>query len=156
MMQVVQVKICPACDGTRVLDVTHRLAKARQEFQCDHCRGEGIVPLVTCRGCGRPAMHWDAKHPYCGRKECWDKLVETLDLTIKARPRAVVPFGPALHLHSRVPEITSGFVRNSAGRYWNPITRQFQDRPVTMLDGGRLNPREQEVFRQACERDLMC
>jgi hypothetical protein len=152
MMQVVQVKVCPACEGTKVQDITHRLAKAKQEFQCDNCRGEGIVPLVTCRGCGRPAMHWDAKIPYCGRKDCWDKLVEVFDPAVKVRTRTIIPLGPRPHFHTRVTET----IRNSAGRYWNPFKKEFQDTPFSMMDGHKLSPQEEAAFQQACQRDLMC
>jgi hypothetical protein len=147
MMQVVQVKVCPMCLGAKEIDSAVHLPKARQAFQCTHCRGEGIVPMVTCRGCGRPAMHWDAKIPYCGRKECWDKLVEMLDPAPKARPRAIVPFGPGL-------EIMRGFVRNSGGRRWNPMTNQFENIPL--VHSGQLSPDERKIFQQACERDIMC
>lgn len=93
MALTVQVKTCPVCRGEGTLDPSDRLPKAKQLIVCANCRGHGDVPLLTCRGCGRPAIQWDDPVvPYCGRKDCYDKLVEVIDLAKK--PREVTVFRP--------------------------------------------------------------
>lgn len=139
-----QCKPCPVCWGTKTLDIANRLPGARQEFQCDYCKGEGIVPLVTCRGCGRPAMQWDAQVPYCGREKCWNELVEVVDLAkVRATPRHV-GFYPA--------RLLPGVVRNFQGLYWNPFSEDYQDHPVLEgeMYGTRMTPQEEARFHMAC------
>lgn len=71
---------CPKCLGQGEVDKPNLLPKFRQQRACDYCRGRGFVPDVTCRGCGRPAMHWDdPRVSSCGRKECVEKLIEVVD-----------------------------------------------------------------------------
>jgi hypothetical protein len=142
MIRVVQCKICPVCNGTRVRDDPRVLPAARRELACNNCQGEGVVPLLTCRGCGRAAMHWDARVPYCGRKECWGRLVEEIDL---AKVRATPNYGPF--------PMRGGMshIRNWQGRYWDPFKREFQDYPPSMMQAERLTPQELEDFTNACE-----
>jgi hypothetical protein len=157
MLEAVRCKICPVCNGTKVADPANRLPGARQEFECHNCRGEGIVPLLTCQGCGRPAMHWDAKIPYCGRKDCWEKLVEVVDLA-KVRTRISIPFGSRMGFGGRRKSLTSvANARNVMGAYWNPWRGEFQSQPVpqSMLDAERLTPEETARFEVACN-EFMC
>lgn len=152
-MNIVQCKVCPVCNGTEVRDYAHLTPAARKEHTCENCRGEGIVPLVTCRGCGRPAMEWDAKVPYCGRKECWAKLVEMVDPNERPRVRTgFVPFGPGFQSRYRAPlgRTGEGFVRNSQGLYWNPIKRDFQIEPVRADLLEQLTDEEQDRFAMMC------
>lgn len=51
-----------------------------------------MVPQLTCRGCGRAALFSDPIY-YCGRLECWNKIVEVVDVNKKPEARAgFVPF----------------------------------------------------------------
>jgi hypothetical protein len=93
-------------------------------------------------------MHWDAKVPYCGRKECWDRLVETIDLT-KVHNVTTFPFGEGSRRGRSLALLAGGSVRNWQGRFWNPFTREFQDRPV--YTDGRLTPEEAARFHAACQ-----
>jgi hypothetical protein len=87
-------------------------------------------------------MHWDAKIPYCGRKECWERLVEMIDLA-KVRARTnIIPFGPA-----NGPRGLG--IRNWLGRFWNPFKQEFQDEPV-YSDGTRLTREEAVRFAHSC------
>ena len=150
MTEAIQCKICPVCHGTKIRDFANRLPTARGELTCDNCRGEGIVPLLTCRGCGRPAMKWDAKVPYCGRKDCWERLVEVVDLAKVRSSR--VPFGPAHRFRGPVREAigrVNGVVKNWLGRYWNPWTQEFQDQPIDAF-GSRMTAEEEARFNVAC------
>jgi hypothetical protein len=156
MMRVVQCKVCPVCHGTRVRDFASRLPPSRREFECENCRGEGIVPLLTCRGCGRPAMHWDAKIPYCGRKDCWERLVEEIDPT-KIRLRVSIPLGPRMSgFGGRREAVSVANIRNHQGMFWNPFREEFQEHPLpeSMLAAERLTPEEAANFARAC--DGMC
>ena len=155
MNNIVQCKVCPVCFGAKVVDVGNRLPKAKHEFECANCRGEGIVPVLTCRGCGRPAMHWDAKVPYCGRDDCWSKLVEVVDLA-KVRATNIIPFGPRGYRPPLDPRIVRAVVRNIAGKYWNSFREEFQDEPCGYMDGTRLTADEEARFGAACrEHDYM-
>lgn len=94
-------------------------------------------------------MRWDAKIPYCGRKDCWSRLIETIDLE-KVRERTSAPFGPRRHFGgSRGIHVN---VRNWQGKYWNPFNETFQDHPVpsSMLDAEPLRPEETQDFMRAC------
>jgi hypothetical protein len=154
VIAVVQCKVCPVCHGTKIVDPAHCLPAARKEFVCENCRGEGMVPLLTCRGCGRPAMKWDDKVPHCGRKDCWDRLVEMVDLA-KVRSRAIVPFGPGRRLREPLREAigrVNGFVRNWQGRFWNPFRNEYQDEPFDAFND-RLTAQEEAAFHNACRAE---
>ena len=153
MIAIIQCKLCPVCRGTKVQDIANLLPAARKEFVCSHCQGEGMVPLLTCRGCGRPAMKWDARVPYCGRKDCWDRLVEVIDLAKPPISRGFVPFGPGLRgpIREALGRV-NGLVRNWQGRFWNPFKQEFQDEPPDAFNS-RLTPEEEAWFNVAC-RDM--
>jgi len=152
--------VCPACKGTGYADVANRLPKAREEAKCENCRGERTVPLITCEGCGRPAMEWD--NPvvvYCGRDKCWEALTEVVDLSRKA---TVVPFrgyygcGGGYTPFPRPPRVRDrisnedGIIRctNSQGKVmvWDDRTRTL----VSQEDWDRAHARvatPEDVFR---------
>jgi len=84
---------CIKCCATGTMDVTNRLPPARELLKCDYCKGQRAVPLLTCRGCGRPALHYAGPVvSYCGRKECWERLVEEVEF--KKQPEVKVGFSP--------------------------------------------------------------
>lgn len=121
--------LCPVCEGTRVRDFGNKLPKKRQELVCENCQGEGTVPVVTCRGCGRPAMEWMAEVCYCGRKACWEKLVEMVN------PNVVVTVYPIRRL---------GPVPSEAIAHWRG----------EIFDGGaysKMTEEEITKFRDQCE-----
>lgn len=74
--EVLEVASCARCCGVGELDNCNKLPKSRHERVCDYCLGKKLVVLKVCRGCGRPAGIIKGPMSYCGRKECWEKLVE--------------------------------------------------------------------------------
>lgn len=146
MTMAVRCGLCPVCSGLGVRDVANRLPKARGEITCDNCQGQLYVPQVTCRGCGRAAIEWDAEVPYCGRKACWEKLVETVKPDELRRVRTFP-----------VSDYRRGIFRAFDGRVWNPRTKEFEDsRALTTRNN--LTPAEQERMARAMwdASDYMC
>lgn len=137
MTLAVQCKLCPVCDGTGTRDIAKLLPKKRKEFPCDNCQGQRYVPLVTCRGCGRAAIEWDAVVPYCGRSECWNKLVEIVDpnkVVVRAFP---VRMGP-------------GFtVIDNRRRHWDPFKKDFVDSLDIQDRGIGLTPEQEAAISRA-------
>jgi hypothetical protein len=93
--QPVDFNMCIKCFGQGELDNPNRLPKARAQRICDYCMGRKVVPLVTCRGCGRPALHYnDPRVSYCGRAECMGRLVEEIDPNAEPPREMRVIHGP--------------------------------------------------------------
>jgi hypothetical protein len=144
-MLAVQCKLCPVCDGTGERDIAHALPKKRKEFACENCQGQKYVPLVTCRGCGRPAIEWQAAVPYCGRPKCWEALVEMIDPDKKPVERRGYCSGPWFDSTQRF----------RGTQKWDPFKKEFVD-SIDMR--GALSPQQEASVARAmsflsCERD---
>lgn len=88
---LVPVRTCPRCHGVGELDQPNLTPKKREVSLCPNCRGLRMVPQLTCRGCGRAALFSDPIY-YCGRLECWTKIVEVVD--VNKKPEAKTGFSP--------------------------------------------------------------
>lgn len=72
------IRYCPECRGI----------KTDGHLKCRTCEGRGWVPLDICLACGRPAFEQGGVVPYCGREECFKRLVHVVDTKTPVR---VVP-----------------------------------------------------------------
>lgn len=148
----VQFKLCPVCDGTGSKDIASKLPKKRKEFACDNCQGQSYVPLLTCRGCGRAAIEWEAAVPYCGREDCWKKLVEVIDPNAPAPRSNIIPFGPA-----RGNYLSGGFsvvdnrrrFHNDTGQIWDPFKKEYVDSIDLQNRAGGLTPEDEANIARA-------
>lgn len=81
---------CPMCKGSaRDLSLIHHVL-----VNCTLCNGKGWLPLVSCRGCGRPAFRWWPLNgppliQYCGLEVCFSRLV-TIHRTDKSVGRPAI------------------------------------------------------------------
>src|SRR5882757_5083 len=90
--EVLAVVPCVKCGCLGELDNSNRLPKSRHTRTCDYCLGKRFVSLNTCRGCGRPGGVRNGPITFCGRKECWERLV---DMVVPEEPsKKVVTFLP--------------------------------------------------------------
>lgn len=145
MQLAVQCKLCPVCNGAGIRDIANQLPKKRQEFPCENCQGQRYVPLVTCRGCGRAAIQWDAVVPYCGREACWEKLVEMIDPN-----KPVHPFHAAgLAISDRRRSFHPGH------QYvWDPIKKDYVD-SIDLQNRG-LSQEQEDAIEQAFQFGWCC
>lgn len=149
MQLAVQCKMCPVCNGAGTTDPANLLPKKRKEFACENCQGQRYVPLVTCRGCGRAALEWDAEVPYCGRKCCWERLVEVIDPNKPVHRGSytpagtVFPFGPGV----RVTDHRRFHAAN--GQIWDPFKNEYVDSIDLQNRGDGLSPEQEASIARA-------
>lgn len=142
-MLAVQCKLCPVCDGTGTKDVAHALPKKRKEFACENCQGQKYVPLVTCRGCGRAAIQWDAAVPFCGREKCWEQLVDVIDPEKKP-----VVIGRGLRLGpGAFPVFDNRRFRGQ--QVWDPFKKDFVDSTDLQNRADGLTPEQEASIARA-------
>lgn len=68
---------CPMCQGTgQEYNTIHHML-----LRCTLCEGRGWVPVMACRGCGKPAYKWWPRFQvpiiqYCGLETCFSVLIK--------------------------------------------------------------------------------